>query len=892
MKVSEIRSKFIQFFKNHGHQEVESSSLVPHNDPTLLFTNAGMNQFKDVFTGKEKRSYTRATTSQKCVRAGGKHNDLENVGFTARHHTFFEMLGNFSFGDYFKKEAINLAWKFVTEELKIPKDRLYVSVFNDDDEAAEIWEKEQGVPAERIFRFGEKDNFWSMGDTGPCGPCSEIFYDRQGGAEKVTAKMVEADGDRFMEFWNLVFMQYNRSEDGSMTPLPRPSVDTGAGLERLGSILQNTTSNYETDCFQDIIQKTEDLCGIKYDLTKNTHVSFRVIADHSRAAAFLIADGVMPSNEGRGYVLRRIMRRAIRHGKKLGLEKPFFDKTVGFVIDQMKDAYPDLEEKRTFILKVVQAEEEQFRKTLAKGLQLLEDEVKKLKKGSLFPGEAAFKLYDTYGFPLDLTQVITQEHGIEVDLREFEKSMSAQKEESRKHWKGSGDAAVSQVFHEVLENLKSKNQIPTFVGYTETEVPGVCVALLKSEDNKLKKVSEISSKDGTSIFAVFTPTPFYGESGGQTGDQGTVTTQAFEGLVIDVQKPLSELIVCEIKVKKGTLKVGESVHQKTNLKIRKLTEANHTATHLLHWALRETLGKHVKQAGSLVEPGFLRFDFSHFEAMTPEQLIKVEDLINQKIWEDFTVSQEEMSKDQATEKGAIAFFGEKYGESVRVISVGDFSVELCGGTHVKRSGDIHLFKIGSESGIAAGVRRIIAYTSEGAFQYLRHQESTLQLLKKSVKATSIDEIGQKIEKLFENEKELKKQIEKFQSQSAGHEVESLINNGNQLGEHLIVVGECTSDPSGIKRMREISDRIKQKKPQSIIVLGMNQKESQKAFLLASVGPKSNVGVKANAIIKEIAPFVDGKGGGKPDLAQAGGTKPTGLSEALQQASAFIQNQLG
>jgi len=903
MKAAEIRSRFLKYFEKNGHSVVESSSLVPQNDPTLLFTNAGMVQFKDVFLGKDRRSYTRATTSQKCVRAGGKHNDLENVGFTARHHTFFEMLGNFSFGDYFKKEAIHYAWEFVTQELKLPKDRLYVTVFEKDDEAAEIWNQQEGVPLDRIYRFGEKDNFWSMGDTGPCGPCSEIFIDR--GAEyscgKSTCSM-GCDCDRYMEFWNLVFMQFERAADGSLTPLPKPSVDTGAGLERLASILQKADTNYDCDVFQDIIQKTSELARLPYDKTSENAVSFRVIADHSRATAFLIADGVLPSNEGRGYVLRRIMRRAIRHGKKLGFTGPFLHQTAGYVIDQMKGAYPDLVEKRAFIEKVVIAEEDQFFKTLERGLLLLDEETRLLADSKTLPGEIAFKLYDTYGFPLDLTRVICNEKGFSVDEIGFEKAMERQRSESRKHWKGSGEEALDSIYLQLAQELRDVGKLPIFTGYDSLSTEGICLAILAPHDGKLIRVKKYTppsvsitgdSKENAPIIeVVFSKTPFYGESGGQLGDRGRVTAGVhFEGEVVDVQKPATDLIVAHIRPTQGTLEIGKPYKQDTDRELRALTERNHTATHLLQWALQQVLGKHVKQAGSLVAPDLLRFDFTHFQAMSDAELLQVETLINEKIWKSEAVSKKEMPKDEAIAAGAIAFFGEKYGEKVRVVQVGQFSTELCGGTHVDQSSDIHLFKIANESGIAAGVRRIIAYTSKGAFDYLRTKDQEVKNIRDKLKASSSDEIIGKIDKLMLTEKELRKQIEQFQAKSASGEVDEMIAQAERIGSGSVISALCQSDAQGVKRLRDLSDRVKQKAPHSIIILGMKDPEAQKASLLVAIGPKAPQGVSANELLQSIAPLIEGRGGGKPDLAQAGGTKPEGLAEALEKAKAWVKSKL-
>ncbi len=898
MKAAEIRSKFLKFFESQGHTIVESSSLVPTNDPSLLFTTAGMVQFKDVFLNKDKRAYTRATTAQKCVRAGGKHNDLENVGFTARHHTFFEMLGNFSFGDYFKKEAIHFAWKFVTEELKMPKDRLYVTVFETDDEAAEIWHNQEGVPKDRIYRFGEKDNFWSMGDTGPCGPCSELFIDRgeKYSCGKSTCGM-GCDCDRYMEFWNLVFMQYNRTADGKLNPLPKPSVDTGAGLERIASILQEVDTNYDSDTFQTIIAKTAELAGMPYDRKKDTAVSFRVIADHSRAATFLIGDGVLPSNEGRGYVLRRIMRRAIRHGKKLGFSAPFLNKTAGYVIDEMKVAYPDLIEKRAFIEKAILAEEEQFFKTLERGLALLDEETAKLGSSKTLPGAVAFKMYDTYGFPLDLTRVICDEKGLTVDEPGFEKAMDAQRSESRKHWKGSGGEALDAVYLKLATDLKAAGKLPKFVGYDSIESTSECLALLIQNDTGLQKVdfytapslaqTADSAEKSPIIEAVFAVTPFYGESGGQAGDQGRVLAAAgapeFEGDVIDVQRPVPELVVAHIRPKKGAIRLGVQYVQQTDSEIRGLTARNHTATHMLQWALREILGNHVKQAGSLVNADLLRFDFTHFNPMTEEELLKVENLINEKIWKGDGVLKREMQKDAAIAAGAIAMFGEKYSDVVRVVSVGKYSTELCGGTHVDNSGEIHLFKIGSEIGIAAGVRRMIAYTSKGAFDYLRGREDTLKAVRDKLKVGAVDEVLGRIDRTLANEKELKRQLEQLQAKSAAGEVDEMIAGAIALKGARLIAAVCAPDATGVKRLRDIADRVKQKAPDAVAVLGIIDPSADKPSLLIAVGPQASKDYNANQILQQLVSLIDGRGGGKPDLAQAGGTKSGGLKAAIEKA---------
>lgn len=881
MQSATIRALFLNYFKGKEHTLVESSSLVPQNDPSLLFTNAGMVQFKDVFLGKEFRPYQRAVTAQKCVRAGGKHNDLENVGFTARHHVFFEMLGNFSFGDYFKREAIRFGWEFITQELKLPEDRLYVSVFENDDEAAHLWSQDIGLSQDRIFRFGEASNFWSMGDTGPCGPCSEIFIDRgaQAGCGKPTCAM-GCDCDRYMELWNLVFMQFNRDANGNLKTLPRPSVDTGAGLERLASVVQGVDSNYDIDLFQDIIRGISQLSGKDYDRKTPLAVSFRVIADHSRAITFLVGDGVLPSHEGRGYVLRRIVRRAVRHGKKLGLSCPFLYQVVAAVIEQMNSAYPDLTEKKSFIEKVVFNEEEQFFKTLERGLALLDEQTSHLKKTDLLSGEAAFKLYDTYGFPLDLTQIICSEKGIAVDQIGFEKAMERQRSESRKHWKGSGEKEVGERYLDLSKELSKRGQLPRFLGYQQMNSLGECLAVFESQ----------------SLFqAVFQETPFYGESGGQVGDQGKVSGEGFEGDVVDVQKPLQSLIVVHIRPKQGVLTVGKSYYQEVDSVRRAFTSKNHTGAHLLHWALREVLGPHVKQAGSWVGPDLLRFDFSHFEPLHPKQLEQVEDLINHQIWGAQKVKKQEMSREEAIETGALAFFGEKYGSRVRVVDIGNFSVELCGGTHVENASEIHLFKIVSENGIAAGVRRITAYTSQAAFGYLRSKKDEMQTLCDRLKVSSSIEAMSRIDKMALTERELRQELEKFHANHSKIEVDFILKQFLRHYSGLqTVVAICDVNPNGIKHLRELAALIKQKifdsTPGSsfVIVLGMKSMDHEQAFLLAATG--GNTLINANRIIQQVAPLIHGKGGGKSDLSQAAGSCPDGLKIALEEADRCISGQ--
>ena len=891
MKVSEIRRKFLDYFVEKGHAEVESSPLVPQNDPTLLFANAGMNQFKDTFTGAEKRSYTRAASCQKCVRAGGKHNDLENVGFTARHHTFFEMLGNFSFGDYFKEEAITMAWEFVNKHLKLPQDKIYVTVFETDDEAEKIWTDKVGFPKERIYRFGEKDNFWSMGEVGPCGPCSEIFFDRgEQYACGTECGLGVCECDRYMEFWNLVFMQYNKDKDGNMTPLPKPSVDTGMGLERIAGILQKTDTNYEIDSFVEILEKAASLAGKKYDPAAKDAFNYRVIGDHSRATSFLIGDGVMPSNEGRGYVLRRIIRRAVRYGKNLGFEKPFLYQICEFVIDQMKDAYPELADKKSFVMKAVQAEEEQFFKTLERGLTLLDEELAKL-KGKQLSGDVAFRLYDTFGFPVDLTRIICEEKGLGVDEDGFHKAMAKQKEQSRQNWKGAGGEATDTRYHELAESLKSAGTMPKFVGFEQLSAEGECLAILASDEDGKPSV-DVLSKEGSTAELVFSTTPFYAEGGGQVGDKGTVSGHGFEGQVLDVRKPVDDLFVATVKVIKGSIEVGKTYTQQTDQEKRKLTERNHTATHMLHWALRDTLGDHVQQKGSLCNEDLLRFDFSHFQALTADEIAEVENKINQRIWNNSSVSKAEMAKDEAVAAGAIAFFGEKYGEKVRVVKVGEFSTELCGGCHVESTSEINLFKIVSEASIASGVRRITAYTSKKAFQYLAEQDQAARLVKDRFKVTTGEEVLARIEKMGAVEKDLRRQLDELKSKNIARELDTLVDQASPVGDTKLLTYLVPEDEQGVKTLRDVTEKVRQKDENIILVLGMAQAKSGKALLLVAKGKDVAKSFKSGDLIKVLAPHIDGRGGGKPDMAQAGGTKVEGVAAALEVAKSELEKLLG
>ncbi len=876
---NQIRQRFLSYFERHGHAIVPSSSLIPHNDPTLLFANAGMNQFKDLFLGREKRDYVRATSAQKCVRAGGKHNDLENVGRTARHHTFFEMLGNFSFGDYFKKEAIAFGWEFLTGELGLPKDRLWVTVFREDDEAYEIWRDRIGIPEERIVRMGEKDNFWAMGDTGPCGPCSEIHID-QGEAMACgpNCGIGQCDCDRYLELWNLVFMQFDRSADGTMAPLPKPSIDTGMGLERITAIVQGVQSNYDTDLLRGIIAFVEQLAGKAYGADANDDVSMRVIADHSRATAFLIGDGVLPSNEGRGYVLRRIMRRAARHAKMLGFQEPMLFRTVGHVIDSMAGAYPELTERRDYVARVVKNEEERFIQTLDNGLRILNDEVDRLRRqgATTIPGEVVFRLYDTYGFPTDLTADIVEGEGFTLDEKGFETCMERQRRQAREHWKGSGEETVAAIYRELRqEGIRSE-----FTGYRSLTDYGTILALIKDG----RRVEE--AHEGDKVEIVTATTPFYGESGGQTGDSGELSTGKAKARITDTQKPVPDLTVHVAEVTAGGLKTGEAADLTVDGEARQATALNHTATHILQAVLIEVLGDHVKQAGSLVTPERLRFDFSHFSPMSAEELARVEREVNRRIRENQQVETQQMATDEAVAAGATALFGEKYGDRVRVVRLGEFSMELCGGTHVRAAGDIGLFKIVQETGIAAGVRRIEALTGARALDFIRQEEETLERVASLVKSER-GQLEGRLKKLLDQQKELEREVETLQSRlNAGRSAELLEQAREVAG--VKVLAARLDDLDG-KQLREMSDQLRDRLGSGVIVLGC-EKEG-KANLLVAVTRDLTDKLHAGRIIKALAEEVGGKGGGRPDLAQAGGNRPEGLAAALAAVADKVSAEL-
>ncbi|EOK7366895.1 alanine--tRNA ligase [Escherichia coli] len=870
---AEIRQAFLDFFHSKGHQVVASSSLVPHNDPTLLFTNAGMNQFKDVFLGLDKRNYSRATTSQRCVRAGGKHNDLENVGYTARHHTFFEMLGNFSFGDYFKHDAIQFAWELLTSEkwFALPKERLWVTVYESDDEAYEIWEKEVGIPRERIIRIGDNkgapyasDNFWQMGDTGPCGPCTEIFYDHGDHIWGGPPGSPEEDGDRYIEIWNIVFMQFNRQADGTMEPLPKPSVDTGMGLERIAAVLQHVNSNYDIDLFRTLIQAVAKVTGA----TDLSNKSLRVIADHIRSCAFLIADGVMPSNENRGYVLRRIIRRAVRHGNMLGAKETFFYKLVGPLIDVMGSAGEDLKRQQAQVEQVLKTEEEQFARTLERGLALLDEELAKL-SGDTLDGETAFRLYDTYGFPVDLTADVCRERNIKVDEAGFEAAMEEQRRRAR-------EASGFGADYNAMIRVDSASE---FKGYDHLELNGKVTALFVDG----KAVDAINA--GQEAVVVLDQTPFYAESGGQVGDKGELKGANFSFVVEDTQK-YGQAIGHIGKLAAGSLKVGDAVQADVDEARRARIRLNHSATHLMHAALRQVLGTHVSQKGSLVNDKVLRFDFSHNEAMKPEEIRAVEDLMNAQIRRNLPIETNIMDLEAAKAKGAMALFGEKYDERVRVLSMGDFSTELCGGTHASRTGDIGLFRIISESGTAAGVRRIEAVTGEGAITTVHADSDHLSEVAHLLKGDS-NNLADKVRSVLERTRQLEKELQQLKEQAAAQESANLSSKAIDVNGVKLLVSEL----SGVepKMLRTMVDDLKNQLGSTIIVLATVAEG--KVSLIAGVSKDVTDRVKAGELIGMVAQQVGGKGGGRPDMAQAGGTDAAALPAALASVKGWVSAKL-
>ncbi|HBR5867777.1 alanine--tRNA ligase [Klebsiella pneumoniae] len=870
---AEIRQAFLDFFHSKGHQVVASSSLVPHNDPTLLFTNAGMNQFKDVFLGLDKRNYSRATTAQRCVRAGGKHNDLENVGYTARHHTFFEMLGNFSFGDYFKQDAIKYAWELLTGEnwFALPKEKLWVTVYETDDEAFDIWANEVGVPRERIIRIGDNkgapfasDNFWQMGDTGPCGPCTEIFFDHGDHIWGGPPGSPEEDGDRYIEIWNIVFMQFNRQADGTMEPLPKPSVDTGMGLERIAAVLQHVNSNYDIDLFRDLIASVAKVTGT----TDLTNKSLRVIADHIRSCAFLVADGVIPSNENRGYVLRRIIRRAIRHGNMLGAKDTFFWKLVAPLIDVMGSAGDELKQQQAQVEQVLKTEEEQFARTLERGLALLDEELSKL-KGDTLDGETAFRLYDTYGFPVDLTADVCRERNIKVDEAGFEAAMEEQRRRARE---SSGFGADYNAMIRV-------DGASEFKGYDHLELNGKVTALFIDG----KAVDSVSA--GQEAVVILDQTPFYAESGGQVGDKGELKGAGFSFAVSDTQK-YGQAIGHIGKVASGTLKVGDAVQADVDEARRQRIRLNHSATHLMHAALRQVLGTHVAQKGSLVNDKALRFDFSHFEAMKPEDIRAVEDLVNAQIRRNLAIETNIMDIDAARASGAMALFGEKYDDRVRVLRMGDFSTELCGGTHAARTGDIGLFRITSESGTAAGVRRIEAVTGEGAMAILHAQSDQLNDIAQLLKGDSHN-LGEKVRAALERTRQLEKELQQLKEQAAAQESANLSSKAEEINGVKLLVSELTGvEP---KMLRTMVDDLKNQLGSTIVVLATVA--DGKVSLIAGVSKDVTDRVKAGELVGMVAQQVGGKGGGRPDMAQAGGTDASALPAALASVKGWVSAKL-
>ncbi|MGI9249198.1 MAG: alanine--tRNA ligase [Woeseiaceae bacterium] len=864
MTSNELRKAFLEFFREHGHEVVASSPLVPGNDPTLLFTNAGMVQFKDVFTGDDERSYDRAVTSQRCVRAGGKHNDLENVGYTTRHHTFFEMLGNFSFGDYFKRDAIQYAWDFLTNTLGLPEERLWVTVYEDDDEAADIWLKEMKVDPERFSRLGKKDNFWAMGDTGPCGPCSEIFFDHGKDVPGGPPGSPDEDGDRYVEVWNLVFMQFDRSADGEMKPLPKPSVDTGMGLERIAAVMQQVHSNYEIDLFEHIIQATADVLGAKNDGSS----SLNVIADHIRACSFLIVDGVLPGNEGRGYVLRRIIRRAIRHGKKLGMDDLFFHRLVAPLVTEMGDAYPELAKAQAHVEKVLRKEEDRFAETLDMGIEILESAIKDL-DGNEIPGDVVFKLYDTYGFPVDLTADIARERGLTVDEKGFESAMGQQRDRAR---------AASKFSATDVDSLKTDAETE-FLGYDGTEGTSEIVSLFKDGDS----VDTLDAGDEGAV--ILSSTPFYAESGGQIGDTGILVEDGKLFRVDDTQKS-GKANVHFGCLEQGELKVGDKLEAVVDADRRQAIRLNHSATHLMHAALRQVLGDHVTQKGSLVAPDRLRFDFSHYEAVTKEQLQEIEDLVNAEIRKNFAADTNLMSYDEAIESGAMALFGEKYGDKVRVLRLGEFSVELCGGTHVDRTGDIGVFKITHEGGVASGVRRIEAVTGKNAMEWIDANQRTLKQLADLLKSQP-DKAATKVEQLLKHNRELEKKLATAKHALITGRATDHEDNVQEIAGIKVLVGRM--DGIDAKALREAVDRVKDKLQNAIVLIG--SVDDGKVRLAAGVTKNNTDKIRAGDLIKPVAEQVGGKGGGRPDFAQAGGNDSSRLDEALESVPAWIAEHL-
>ncbi|MBN1334517.1 MAG: alanine--tRNA ligase [Deltaproteobacteria bacterium] len=874
MQAADIRARFLEFFRSHGHEIVPSSPLVPQKDPTLFFTNAGMVQFKDVFTGAERRSYRRAASVQKCLRVSGKHNDLENVGHTPRHHTFFEMLGNFSFGDYFKAEAIPFAWDLLTRDLSLPPERLWVTVHHDDDEAYDLWHRAVGVPVDRIQRLGDKDNFWSMGETGPCGPCSEIHFDH-GDAHGPGQLGPASESARYVEIWNLVFMQYERRADGTLTPLPRPSIDTGAGLERIAAACQGVFSNYDSDCFTPIMARIADLAGVGPGRDEGVDVALRVVSDHARAAAFLVSDGVMPSNLERGYVLRRILRRAIRYGVKIGVRDPFLWKVADAVVDQMGSAWPDLLARRAFVTEVIRTEEERFAETLDRGLGILERAIEALPVGGtrVLDGQVAFRLHDTYGFPLDLTRLIAAEQGVTLDEAGYEQALEAQRSRGRAAWRGSGEEAIADRFHQLAEACPTR-----FTGYDHTQGEAVVHALVAGE----ARVPSLA--EGDEGLLVVDVTPFYGEAGGQCGDSGEVRTAGGASAeVIDATRPHPDLVAHRVRVREGALHVGDTVHLAVDVVLRDAIRRNHSATHLLHAALKRVLGPHVAQKGSLVSPERLRFDFSHFKAMEPAEIDAVEDIVQEQILADVPLETTIMTLEEARASGAEALFGERYGERVRVVRAGAFSAELCGGTHVRRTGEIGAFRVVQESGIAAGVRRIEARTGMNALRHARAQDRVLAAVAERLHAAPESLLDQ-VDRLLAERRSLEKENETLRRDLAHSASGDLLSNARTVEGLEVLAAELPGDPATLREEAErLRDRLGDR---AVVVLG-SRADGQVRIVACVARGIAGRPVHAGDLARAVAARVGGGGGGRPDMAQAGGKDTEALPEALDMVYTWV-----
>ena len=877
----ETRERFLRFFERNGHTLVPSSSLVPVDDPTLLFTNAGMVQFKGVFLGTDPRPYRRATTVQKCLRVSGKHNDLENVGRSARHHTFFEMLGNFSFGDYFKEGAIEFGWEFLTRELGLPEDRLWATIYKDDDEAFKLWQKIAGLPEDRIVRLGEKDNFWAMGDTGPCGPCSELIID-QGptiGCGRPTCS-IECGCDRYLELWNLVFMQYNRDASGTLAPLPKPSIDTGAGLERIAAVCQGVRSNFETDLIRPLIAAVEGLSRKAYGYDEKQDVSMRVIADHARAVTFLLADGVLPNNEGRGYVLRRILRRGLRHGRLLGLDEPFLATVTDRVIDVMTDAYPELEGSRAHVARLARIEEDRFGHLLREALPRLHDLIQKVRvqkaERAILPGQKLFELYDTYGLPRDLIDEIAIEQSVECDWGGFDVELKNQQEKSRAHLKAFGEVqGVAAAYRELAKVTRT-----TFLGYDHLEAEATVAAVL-SDGAPVERID--AGQEGE---VVLDATPFYAEAGGQVGDTGLIRGDSVLAEVLDAKRPLPGLIIHRVRVKRGELRNGQRVLARVDGDRRNTTIKNHTATHLVHAALRQILGDHVRQEGSLVAPDRLRFDFRHYGPLSNMEVDRIEGLVNDTLWANLPVLVEEMRLEEALAKGALAFFGDKYGDDVRVVSVPDFSIELCGGTHTKATGEIGLFKIAHETGIAAGIRRIEALTGPGAFQHLKQEEEVLHESADRLKTKPM-EVPEKVDRLFDSTRALEREVQQLRARLGAGIAEELLKRAKDVSGVTVVAGRAEGFDQ--RALRELADRLKDKIGSGVIVLGSSS--DRRVSWVAMVTLDLTARLQAGKLIKEVAAITGGSGGGRADLAEAGGKDPEKLDQALSLVPELVKRLL-